>query len=135
VGLDIGGTATRAWLARDGALPAEAQGGSASLNSAGRAAARAALSCKDQAAARIAQRAAGALAALAADCARRLGGPGTLPVILGGGLLTGNPELARRVTASIHRSLPQAPVRILDQPPVAGAVELALAAARAQTGP
>ena len=36
LGLDIGGTRTRARLVRDGAVLAEAEGGSASLTAAGR---------------------------------------------------------------------------------------------------
>jgi hypothetical protein len=50
-------------------------------------------------------------------------------VVLAGGLLTGHLALADRTGDHIRRLLPRAPVQTLNQPPVAGAVALAHAAA------
>lgn len=77
----------------------------------------------------ILDRAARALAGLAASCSRRLNGPAGLPVVLAGGLLTGHRALADRTRDHAQRLLPDAPVQTLDRPPVAGAVTLADAAA------
>lgn len=78
----------------------------------------------------ILDRAAHALAGLAASCSRRLNGPSDLPVVLAGGLLTGHLALADRTRDQARRLLPDAPVQTLDRPPAAGAVALAHAAAR-----
>ncbi len=77
----------------------------------------------------ILDRAAQALAGLAASCSRRLNAPRDLPVVLAGGLLTGCRALADRTGSHIRRLLPDAPVQTLSHPPVAGAVALAHAAA------
>jgi N-acetylglucosamine kinase-like BadF-type ATPase len=87
------------------------------------------LSTKDPFGAEILDRAAQALAGLAASCSRRLDAPPGLPVVLAGGLLTGHLALADRTGDHIRRLLPHAPVQTLNQPPVAGAVALAHAAA------
>jgi len=89
------------------------------------------LGTDDPFAAGLLDRAARALAGLAASCSRRLAaGPG-LPVVLAGGLLTGHRALAERTGDHIQRLLPGAPVLTLSCPPVAGAVALAQAAAAA----
>lgn len=77
----------------------------------------------------ILNRAAQALAGLAASCSRRLNAPPDLPVVLAGGLLTGNLALADQTRGHIQRLLPGAPVQTLSCPPVAGAVAVAHAAA------
>jgi N-acetylglucosamine kinase-like BadF-type ATPase len=87
------------------------------------------LSTKDPFSAEILDRAAQALAGLAASCSRRLNAPSDLPVVLAGGLLTGHLALADRTGDHTRRLLPCAPVQTLNQPPVAGAVALAHAAA------
>jgi glucosamine kinase len=79
--------------------------------------------------AEILDRAAAALACLAATCSRRLDAPPGLPVVLAGGLLTGSRALAHCTGDHTRRLLPGAPVQTLDQPPVAGAIALARAAA------
>jgi hypothetical protein len=75
------------------------------------------------------RRAAQALAGLAADCIRRLSAPPDLPMVLAGGLLTGNLALTDRTRTHTQRLLPGAPVQTLNRPPIAGAVALAHAAA------
>lgn len=88
-----------------------------------------ALGTDDPFAAGILERAAQALAGLAASCSRRLNAPPHLPVVLAGGLLTGNLMLADQTRDHTQRLLRGAPVQILNRPPVAGAVALACAAA------
>ena len=86
------------------------------------------LESADPAAAALCADAATALAALAALATAQLGQPAGLPVVLAGGLL-GVPGLSDRVHAAIASALPGSPIRVLTDPPVAGAVRLAAEAA------
>jgi N-acetylglucosamine kinase-like BadF-type ATPase len=86
------------------------------------------LDSDDPASPLIAAEAAQALAALAASAARRLGAPDGLPVVLAGGLMA-HPALRTAVSRAISEALPGSDVRALTEPPVAGAVRLAGAAA------
>jgi glucosamine kinase len=91
----------------------------------------------DPAAATIAARAAEALAGLAVSAAERLAAPSDLPVVLSGGLLA-HGGLEAAVRKRIEKARPGSDVRILETPPVTGAVRLAEAAAkkgRASLGP
>lgn len=90
------------------------------------------LSADDPFTAELLDRAAQALADLAATCSRRLDASPGLPVVLAGGLLTGSRALADQTRDHIQRLLPGAPVQTLSRPPVAGAVALAHAAAAAR---
>jgi glucosamine kinase len=87
------------------------------------------LDADDAAARAIAVEAAQALAGLAASAMRRLGNPAGLPVVLGGGLM-GHPRLREAAVIAVHGVLGGSEVRALTDPPVAGAVRLAGAAAR-----
>jgi glucosamine kinase len=82
----------------------------------------------------IAERAAQALAASISSVHFLLGGPERFPVLLAGGLLTQHREIAKRTVRAVRSSLPDADVRVLRDPPVAGAVRLALAAASGSQG-
>ncbi|MGI9156895.1 MAG: BadF/BadG/BcrA/BcrD ATPase family protein [Marmoricola sp.] len=83
----------------------------------------------DPAAEVILARTAGELATLVDIAAARLHGAANLPVVLAGGLLTGYAPLALAVRERIQAALPAAQVSTLTEPPVAGAVRLAAAAA------
>jgi glucosamine kinase len=83
----------------------------------------------DPSAAAITAAAADALAGLAVSAAERLGAPPGLPVILSGGLFR-QAELETAVRIAIEEARPGSDMRVLACPPVAGAVRLALAAAR-----
>ena len=87
----------------------------------------------DPAAALIAADAAQAVAALAATTVQRLGVPDGPPVVLAGGLM-GHPVLRVAAERAVGAALPGSDVRTLTEPPVAGAVRLAGAAARARNG-
>jgi glucosamine kinase len=91
------------------------------------------LEADDPAARSIAVEAAQALAGLAASAMRRLAGPDespiALPVVLGGGLM-GHPRLREAAVIAVRGALPGSAVRALTDPPVAGAVRLAGAAAQ-----
>ncbi|HLN04677.1 MAG TPA: hypothetical protein VK217_00255, partial [Acidimicrobiales bacterium] len=87
------------------------------------------LEVHDPASDSILRSAADHVARLALEVLRRLDGPDTLPIILAGGLLVGSRELSSLTRSAIERSVPHAQVRVASQPPVAGAVNLALAAA------
>lgn len=91
------------------------------------------LDADDPAARSITVEAAQALAALATSAMRRLDGPaghpGALPVVLGGGLM-GHPRLRDAAVIATGGALPGSDVLALTEPPVAGAVRLAGAAAR-----
>jgi hypothetical protein len=91
------------------------------------------LDADDPAARSIAVEAAQALAGLAASAMGRLGGPMAqpvaLPVVLGGGLM-GHPRLREAAVIAVRGVLPGSEVRALTDPPVAGAVRLAGAAAQ-----
>ena len=82
------------------------------------------LDSADPAAAAIAARAADAVAGLAAAAIRELDPPGSLPVVLAGGLL-GNPAFRRAAGQAVAQALPGAEVSVLADEPVAGAVRLA----------
>jgi N-acetylglucosamine kinase-like BadF-type ATPase len=87
------------------------------------------IDCGDPFGQDIAERTAQALAASISAVHVRLGGLAGLPVLLAGGLLTGHREIAERTVRTVKSSLPAADVRVLRDPPVAGAVRLALQAA------
>ena len=91
--------------------------------------ARGVLDGQDPAAGPILGRAADELAALVKIAAQRLAGAADLPVVLAGGLLAGYPPLAEAVQARVRAVLPAAQVSVVTEPPVAGAVRLAEAAA------
>jgi glucosamine kinase len=82
------------------------------------------LGSADPAAAAIAARAADHVAALAATAAGELDPAGRLPVVLAGGLL-GNPAFRDAAREAVARALPHAPVSVLADEPVAGAIQLA----------
>jgi N-acetylglucosamine kinase-like BadF-type ATPase len=86
--------------------------------------ARLVLESADPAAAHITGRAAGAAAALAAEAAQLLDPPGRFPVVLAGGLMA-NASFRHAVADRVARTSPRADVRVLDDPPVAGAIRLA----------
>jgi len=85
------------------------------------------LACSDSEVAGLVRMAADALAGLAAQVAGRLEAVGA-PVVLAGGLMT-NDRLSAATAAAVGAALPASPVRVLREPPVAGAVRLAEAAA------
>jgi glucosamine kinase len=85
--------------------------------------------CGDPFGAAIADRAAAALAGLVSQVHCRLGSPSTPAVVLAGGLLTGHQAIAAATGRAIESSLPRPRVVVATEPPVAGAVRLALAAA------
>jgi N-acetylglucosamine kinase-like BadF-type ATPase len=82
----------------------------------------------------VARRAAEALAASVCAVHARLGVAGGFPVVLAGGLLTQHQEIAVRTVRAITSCFPDAEVRVLTDPPVAGAVRLALEAAAGSQG-
>jgi glucosamine kinase len=86
------------------------------------------LDCADPEAARVTRRAADALADLVVQLAWQLGAPADLPVVLAGGLMQ-HAGLRAAALAAVTRARPEGLVRVLDVPPVTGAVRLALAAA------
>jgi len=85
------------------------------------------LACSDSEVAGLVRQAADALAGLAAQVAGQLEAAGA-PVVLAGGLMT-NERLSAAAVAAVSAVLPASPVRVLREPPVAGAVRLAEAAA------
>jgi N-acetylglucosamine kinase-like BadF-type ATPase len=85
------------------------------------------LACSDPEVAGLVRQAADALAGLAAQVAGQLEAAGA-PVVLAGGLMT-NERLGAATVAAVSAALPASPVRVLREPPVAGAVRLAQAAA------
>ena len=85
------------------------------------------LDCSDPQVAGLVRQAASDLAALAAQVARQLEAADA-PVALAGGLMA-NERLSAATVAAISAALPASPVRLLREPPVAGAVRLAEAAA------
>jgi glucosamine kinase len=104
------------------------------------------LDCADPEVGRIAFDAAMALADLAAEVSGQLGvacdaalasqgaDPGPLPVVLAGGLMT-HQRLQTLTIAAVAAALQGSPVQLLREPPVAGAVRLAEAAADTVTTP
>jgi glucosamine kinase len=93
------------------------------------------IDCDDPFADDIAERAAQALAASISAVHVQLGGPAGLAVLLAGGLLTQHRDIAARTVRTVKSLLPSADVRVLRDPPVAGAVRLALQAASADLCP
>jgi glucosamine kinase len=95
--------------------------------------ARTVLESADPAAAEIASRGAAAVAALAATVAGELAVPRRehLPAVLAGGLMS-NARYRHAVRRAVSATLPGAPVRVLDDEPVAGAIRLAARAAEAR---
>jgi glucosamine kinase len=85
------------------------------------------LACSDPEVDGLVRQAADALAGLAAQVAGRLDAAGA-PVVLAGGLMT-NERLSAATMLASKAALPASPVRVLRDPPVAGAVRLAEAAA------
>jgi glucosamine kinase len=89
------------------------------------------LDCSDAWAARITKQAAQELAGLAAEVAARLAASDGVPVVLAGGLM-GHQRLLAATATAVVAALPGSSVQALADPPVAGAVRLAAAAARDQ---
>jgi glucosamine kinase len=77
--------------------------------------------------------AARAAVSLAASAVRELGGPAGLPVVLAGGL-SGSAAFLDAVRRAAAVPLPGTEIRVLTDPPVAGAVRLARRAAAAAAG-
>jgi len=86
--------------------------------------ARLVLESADPAAAQVTARAADAAAALAAEAARLLDPPGRFAVVLAGGLMA-NVSFRRAVADRVMMTSSRADVRMLEDPPVAGAIRLA----------
>lgn len=84
------------------------------------------LGCHDPFALTLHGRAAAALAATVKRAHELLGSPAGLPVVLGGGLLSGRAELAGEVRDRLDELMPGSPCSVVTQAPVAGAVRLAL---------
>jgi glucosamine kinase len=85
------------------------------------------LGCPDPEVAGLVRQAASDLAGLAVQVAGQLEAAGA-PVALAGGLMASE-RLSAATVAAISAALPRSPVRLLNEPPVAGAVRLAEAAA------
>jgi glucosamine kinase len=92
------------------------------------------IDCGDPFAEDIAERAAQALAAGISAVHVQLGKPPGLAVLLAGGLLTQHHDIAARTVRSVRSLLPAPEVSVLRDPPVAGAVRLALQAASGSVG-
>jgi glucosamine kinase len=86
------------------------------------------LDCGDPFSAEVREAAATALAAIVTSVYERLDPPPGLPVLLAGGLLTHHHGLATSTVVAINSILPQARPSVASEPPVAGAVQLALQA-------
>ena len=82
------------------------------------------LGSPDPAAAAIIEEAARALHWLVDAVLERLGHPSGLPIVLAGGLMTSE-RFRSAVTGELRRAKPSSAVKVLHQPPVAGAVRLA----------
>lgn len=87
------------------------------------------LDCGEPFSLEVTRAAATALAAIVLSVHNRLGSPAGLPVLLAGGLLTHHEGLANRTLLAIESSAPSLVARVSSEPPVAGAVRLALQAA------
>jgi glucosamine kinase len=87
------------------------------------------LDCGDPFTGEVTTAAASALAAIVSSVHRRLGSPPDLSVLLAGGLLTNHEGLAASTLLAIESSVPAVRPRVATEPPVAGAVQLALQAA------
>ncbi len=81
----------------------------------------------------VVERLAGEIAVMAVTAMRRLGLTGlATPVVLGGGVITArNPLLMSGITRRLAEAAPDAGVRVIDVPPVAGAALLGLDHVRA----
>ncbi len=92
------------------------------------------LDCGDPAADFVLEGAARSLAVLAAAVHRRLSWPAAeqVPVVLAGGLVSRHPPLGAAVCSAVTELLPRAAITIATEPPVAGAVWLALRLAQAR---
>jgi glucosamine kinase len=88
------------------------------------------LDSADPTATDITRRAADAVAALAAAASQHLDSPGSLPVVLAGGLLA-NAAFRHAASGAVEMALPAAAVRVLAEEPVAGAIRLARRAVEA----
>jgi glucosamine kinase len=96
------------------------------------------LDCGDPFSRELLQAAATALAAIVSSVHYRLGSPAALPVLLAGGLLTHHEGLAERTLLAIKSTAPSLVASVSNEPPVAGAVRLALQAGSgplAEVGP
>ncbi len=87
------------------------------------------LDCGDPFSVGVTEAAASALAAIVTSVYHRLDPGPRLPVLLAGGLLTHHEGLAASTLAAINSTLPAARPSVASEPPVAGAVQLALQAA------
>jgi glucosamine kinase len=87
------------------------------------------LDCEDPFSPDLTESAAAALASIIASVYNRLGSPPGLPVLLAGGLLTHHQGLAGATLAAVRSIVPSAGASVASEPPVAGAVQLALQAA------
>ena len=87
------------------------------------------LDCGDTFSRDVTDAAASALAAIVSSVHERLGSPLGLPVLLAGGLLTHHDGLAATTVRAIQSVVPAVKPRVATEPPVAGAVRLALQAA------
>lgn len=86
------------------------------------------LDCGDTFSRDVTQEAAGALAAIVSSVHERLGSPLELPVLLAGGLLTNHENMAATTVRAIQSGVPAVRPRVATEPPVAGAVRLAMQA-------
>jgi glucosamine kinase len=91
------------------------------------------LDCPDPEAARLTEEAALALADLALSLAGRLAAADDIEVVLAGGLIS-HQGLQAATVAAVTAALPASRVRPLTNPPVAGAIRLAAAAASGERG-
>jgi glucosamine kinase len=87
------------------------------------------LDCGDAFSRDVTEEAATALAAIVSSVHERLGSPLGLPVLLAGGLLTNHETMAATTVRAIQSGIPAVKPRVATEPPVAGAVRLALQAA------
>jgi N-acetylglucosamine kinase-like BadF-type ATPase len=93
------------------------------------------LDCRDSFAEDLTERAARALATAVSSVHLRLGSPAAFPVVLSGGLVTGHGGLAAATLRAVHDEISDAEVMVATEPPLTGAVRLALAAAGETVGP
>jgi glucosamine kinase len=89
------------------------------------------LAAADPAVGEIVRAAGEHLAGWAVEVLRSLDAPPATPVVLSGGVATGSAAVADAVRTALAGPRPEAPVHVLDRPPVTGAVRLAARAADA----
>lgn len=87
------------------------------------------LGCEDRFGPGVVRKAAACLAFQVGQVHRRLGAPAGFPVVLAGGLVSRHAALGRATTDAVLEELPRSAVTVTSEPPVAGAVALALSAA------